>query len=117
MVRSRASCARAGPSFWAEPEGRRPPRAHRVSKDPLEVDRSHQPPEGTDETHLVEDGLPLVDRASTPLGIETIVVPRARQPPQSREIEDRAWRHPAFFAPPVNILFRPEEQHGRSREP
>ena len=54
--------------------------------------------------------------ASGEIGIEPLAVPSLRQLPRLRNRHQRAARHLPGFAPPIDEIFRPEDQDVRSRE-
>lgn len=61
---------------------------------------------------LLHDGW----RSRRPSEIETIRVPRSGKPPHLFDWHDGAFRHLTLRAPPIDVLFGPEEQEVRSCE-
>src|SRR5947207_1944647 len=73
-----------------------------------------QPPEVALEAELVEDRLVLFSRVRSPRRRETVVPPRVRELAELRD-RDRGSGL-ASSEPACDVLFRPEEIHGASRE-
>lgn len=73
-------------------------------------------PEGTDEPNLPEDPLALGRGLPSPIVLQPVVVPPAREFPQLREGENGSLSDALPLAPTIHMLFRPEEQHRGSCE-
>ncbi len=73
-------------------------------------------PEGTDEPDLPEDPLALGYGLPSPIVLQPVVVPPAREFPQLREREDGSLSDALLLAPTIHMLFRPEEEHRGSGE-
>ena len=71
-------------------------------------------PEIAGELQLLEQSVGFVHRAAAPLGIAPILVPLACQRPADCGRKGSAPRQAPTAAPAVNVLFRPEEEHGLS---
>ena len=71
-------------------------------------------PEVAGEVQLLEQGMGFVYSAPAPRGIAAILIPLAGQGPAGGRRKSGAAREIPTAAPAVNVLFRPEEEHGLS---
>ena len=72
-----------------------------------------EPPERTDQPEVVEDRLVLLSRVRPPIGRQPVMPPRCSQLGELRDRDDGASL--ASGEPPIDMAFRPEEQHRASR--
>src|SRR3954470_6973043 len=78
--------------------------------------RGRQLPEGARQPDPREHCLRLVAGEGPVLRIEPVAVPGAGEIPCLREPERTASRPPPLLAPSLDVLLRPEQQHGPSGE-
>src|SRR6266571_7444749 len=74
-------------------------------------------PERTGQAELGEQGFDVLQRPATPRRVQAVAVPSPGQFPSLFQREQGALRDAPGIGPPVHVLLRPEEQHGRSVEP
>lgn len=73
-------------------------------------------PKRTAKAHDVKDCLALGDRFPPPVRVETVTVPHPGKPPKPFKIKYHPRSDFVLPAPRLHVIFRPEEQHRRSRE-
>jgi hypothetical protein len=73
-------------------------------------------PEIADQLDLGEDGLSLAGAHGTPVRVEAVSVPQLSELPALLEGERPAAGAAPLAAPVVDVLFRPEQEHGLSSE-
>jgi len=71
-------------------------------------------PKRASEPRASEHSLRLRRRKPLPASVEPLTMPRLRQRPQLLRREHRAAIQSAHLAPPVHMLFRPEDKHRAS---
>src|SRR3989442_11425608 len=75
-----------------------------------------QVPEGTGETHVCQKRLGFLQRVPPPLRLDLVLIPPVRESPALFRGERGSGLQVTGLAPTINVLFRPEEEHGASGE-
>ena len=77
---------------------------------------SSQVPEGTRDPKISEKSLCFLKSVPPPVWPHLVFVPTVGEPPPLFRGEDPSSREVSSQAPPIDVRFRPEEKHRRSRE-